>query len=98
MIRHHDPFTANLQRLLRIVGALDAFDDERAPSANALPLFDNPRDLGPGMRFAMPHGTVDPLARVRGEVLGVFTHEHWVGGTHFVTDGTRVVEAALSYF
>lgn len=93
MIRDDDAFTPSLEREKRIGGALNAFDYERTPAGDALPLLHQPRDLLPGMGLTVPDGRVDPLSGVVLDVLAVLAHEDRVGGAYFIPDGAGVIKA-----
>jgi len=60
MVRDHDTVAADLNSLLGISYALDAFYGKRLAAAELLPGLDQPRDLVPVVRATVPD-IVDPL-------------------------------------
>lgn len=72
------------------------FGDLAASSSYTTYLLDQPRNLLPGVRLAMPDVAVNPFSRVFLQRLSVFSHKNGVRLSQFVSClSGRVVEAVL---
>lgn len=71
VVRDNDTVAADLNSLLGVSHALDALDSKRLAAAELLPRLDQPRDLAPVVRAAVPD-IVDPLR------TGLVGHGLWV--------------------